>query len=66
MEMDPTDETVAYEIRAVSRPHAVLAWLGYPVSRHLQSTFRRESGLALRSAVEEAASNPSMQPPGFR
>lgn len=65
VEMDPTDETVVYEVRAVSRPHAALAWLGYPVARMLQSRFRRESGLALKAAVEEAASTPPMQPPGF-
>jgi uncharacterized protein (UPF0548 family) len=65
VEMDPTDETVVYEVRAVSRPHAALAWLGYPVARKLQSRFRRESGLALREAVEKAAPNTPMQPPGF-
>lgn len=58
VEMDGPGEAVSYEVRAVSRPRALLAWLGYPLSRRLQSRFRRESGLALRAALERAASEP--------
>ena len=54
VEMDATDEAVTYEVRAVSRPRALLAWLGYPFSRRLQSRFRRESGLALKAVVAGA------------
>ena len=42
---------VAYDIRAVSRPRATLAKLGYPLARALQSRFRRDSVRALARAV---------------
>ena len=45
---------VAYRIRAVSRPRAVLARLGYLVVRALQARFRRDSGEAMRRAVTGA------------
>ena len=49
--LDPRDETVWYEIRATSKPRAILTRLGYPVSRYFQERFRRESALALREAI---------------
>lgn len=42
---------VSYGIRAASRPRALLARLGYPVARSLQSRFRRESVRALARAI---------------
>jgi uncharacterized protein (UPF0548 family) len=42
---------VTYRIRAVSRPRAALARLGYPLTRMLQARFRRDSALAVRRAV---------------
>jgi uncharacterized protein (UPF0548 family) len=48
---DPESENVIYRIRAVSRPRAFLAWLGYPITRVLQERFRRDSIKALRRAV---------------
>ena len=42
---------VAYEIKAVSRPRAALAWLGYPFTRRLQARFRRDSAAAMAACV---------------
>jgi uncharacterized protein (UPF0548 family) len=49
--LQPTTGEVAYTIRAVSRPRAFLAWLGYPVARSLQARFRRDSAAAMQRAV---------------
>ena len=42
---------VSYTIRAVSKPRAPLARLGYPVVRVLQAQFRRDSARALAAAI---------------
>src|SRR6266542_162287 len=42
----PGTGEVAYVIRAVSRPRALLARLGYPVARVFQTRFRRDSAAA--------------------
>ena len=42
---------VLYQIRAVSRPRAALAWLGYPVTRLMQARFRRDSASAMKRAI---------------
>ena len=44
-------EEVTYRIRAVSRPRATLARLGYPFARFCQHRFRQDSLAALRRAV---------------
>ena len=54
VQLDPADGSVWYFIRAVSRPQAPLAKLGYPVARYLQARFRRDSIEALRSSVERS------------
>jgi len=46
----PETGDVSYMIRAVSRPRAPLAQLGYPVVRLLQARFRRDSSRALSRA----------------
>ena len=51
--LEPESESVIYRIRAVSKPRAALARLGYPLTRILQERFRRDSLLALRRAIEE-------------
>jgi uncharacterized protein (UPF0548 family) len=48
---DPVTGDVTYTIRAVSRPRALLARLGYPVARRLQAKFRADSAAALARAV---------------
>jgi len=45
--MDPPGADVRYRIRAVSRPRALLARLGYPIVRRLQTRFRRDSIAAM-------------------
>jgi hypothetical protein len=42
---------VRYFIQAVARPQATLARVGYPITRALQSSFRRDSARALIRAV---------------
>ena len=47
----PGTGEVTYVIRAASRPRALLARLGYPVTRSLQARFRRDSAAAMGRAV---------------
>lgn len=51
----PETQEVIYRIRAVSRPRALLARIGYPTVRALQARFRRDSGEAMRQAVKGTA-----------
>ena len=48
----PETEEVVYRIRAVSKPQATLARIGYPFTRMLQARFRRDSIVALREAIK--------------
>jgi uncharacterized protein (UPF0548 family) len=54
VQLHPESDEVTYRIRAVSRPHAVIARLGYPMVRALQARFRRDSAEAMRRATEGA------------
>ena len=45
-----TDE-VTFSISAVSRPHHLLSWIGYPMLRREQRRFRRLAGEAMLDAV---------------
>jgi uncharacterized protein (UPF0548 family) len=49
--LEPESEEVVYRIRAVSKPRAALARLGYPITRVFQERFRRDSIRALRRAI---------------
>jgi len=49
--MAADSEEVTYEIRAVSKPRAALARIGYPYVRFCQSRFRHDSLAAMRRAV---------------
>ena len=49
--LEPESGDVLYRIRAVSRPRAALARLGYSLTRSLQARFRRDSARALRRAI---------------
>jgi hypothetical protein len=49
--MNPVTREVSYVIRAVSRPRAALAKIGYPFVRLLQARFRHDSAAAVRRAV---------------
>ena len=48
---DPLSQNVTYTIRAVSKPRAALARLGYPYVRLCQSRFRKDSTAAMRRAI---------------
>jgi uncharacterized protein (UPF0548 family) len=50
---EPDTENVIYRIRAVSKPRAALAKIGYPLTRIFQERFRRDSIKAMRRALGE-------------
>jgi len=51
--LEPESQEVIYRIQAVSKAHAVMARIGYPVARYFQERFRRDSLTALQRAVSE-------------
>ena len=53
VEYHPADNSVWYDLFAFSRPRHFLARLGYPISRHLQKRFARDSLKAMERAVNE-------------
>lgn len=48
---DRADDSVRYELLAISRPDHTLTKLGYPYARFVQARFRRLSSLAMQGAV---------------
>jgi uncharacterized protein (UPF0548 family) len=52
----PESEDVVYRIQAVSKPHALMARLGYPFARHFQERFRQDSTATLQRATAQASS----------
>jgi uncharacterized protein (UPF0548 family) len=50
--IDADSEVVSYKIRAVSKPGAALARIGYPLVRLLQARFRNDSIAAMQQAVK--------------
>jgi hypothetical protein len=53
VEWDARDDSVWYDLVAVSRPGHWLARVGYLYARYEQARFRRLSGLAMQRAVHE-------------
>lgn len=51
VEWNEADDSVWYDLLAVSRPAHWLARLGYPYTRYEQARFRRLSGAAMQQAV---------------
>ncbi len=51
VEWNKADDSVWYDLMAISRPGHWLARLGYPYARYEQAKFRRLSGLAMQEAV---------------
>ena len=49
--IDPRRGDVMYRIRAISWPQAMLARIGHPLARMLQSRFRNDSAAAMRRAI---------------
>ncbi len=50
VDFNPESGEVTYRIRAVSKPRAAFAWLGYPYTRWCQASFRRDSIAAMLRA----------------
>src|SRR5205823_12934394 len=57
LEWHDADNAVWYDILAFSRPHQLLARLGYPLARRLQRRFARDSAAAMRRAVGQGKSS---------
>ena len=53
IEWNRADDTVWYDILAFSRPHHILARMGYPLVRRLQRRFAQDSGAALGKQVND-------------
>jgi uncharacterized protein (UPF0548 family) len=51
VEICPESEEVTYRIRSISKPRALPARIGYPITRSLQARFRRDSILAMQKAI---------------
>jgi len=51
VQIEPPDGIVTYSVRAVARPRALVARVGYPFTRALQARFRRDSAAVMRRAV---------------
>ena len=51
VEYDKATDEVWYDLYAFSKPRHPLALIGYPIARHLQKRFARESLAAMKRAV---------------
>jgi len=60
IEWDRDTDRVSYDILAFSRPNHVLARLGYPLVRHSQKRFARDSAAAMFRAVHAASTTPAI------
>ena len=56
VEWNQSDDSVWYDILAFSRPHHVLARIGYPIVRRLQKKFARDSAAVMQRDVRNVAS----------
>ncbi len=56
VEWDQSDNSVWYDILAFSRPHHVLARIGYPAVRRLQKKFARDSAAVMQRDVRRVVS----------
>src|SRR3954447_23613387 len=54
VEWNRGDDSVRYDLLAISQPQHWLARLGYPYARYEQARFRRLSGIAMQRAVAES------------
>jgi uncharacterized protein (UPF0548 family) len=45
------DDSVFYDLYALSRPNHPIAWLGYPLARRLQRRFAKNSLQAMVRAI---------------
>lgn len=51
LRLDPETGEVSYELEAVSRPRHILAKIAYPITRHFQHKFARDSHRRMQQAV---------------
>jgi uncharacterized protein (UPF0548 family) len=51
IEWDRASDAVFYDLLAYSRPQHLLTWLGYPITRHCQKAFARDSLEAMRQRL---------------
>jgi uncharacterized protein (UPF0548 family) len=51
VEWHAVDDSVWYDLYAFSRPGSLLARIGYPLARHLQRRFARDSKVAMATAA---------------
>lgn len=51
LRFNPATGEVSYELEAVSRPRHILAKIGYPITRHFQHKFARDSHRRMQQAV---------------
>lgn len=61
IEWDKNTDRVSYNILAFSRPHHILAQLGYPLVRRNQKRFGRDSAAAMLRAVNSAGLPPKIE-----
>jgi len=62
VEWRQADNSVWYEIRAVSKPGGWLTRVAYPLARRLQRRFGRDSMRALLEAIKESSLESRLQP----
>jgi uncharacterized protein (UPF0548 family) len=63
LEHDRETDEVWYELEAVSRPRALMARIGLPVTWHFQHRFARDSHRRMREEVERGKSRSFDSPP---
>lgn len=54
LQWDQGTDLVTYEILAFSNPNHLLGWLAYPLVRHIQNHFRRDSARLLKQKLSSA------------
>lgn len=59
---NPDDDSVHYELLAVSRPNHILTRIGYAYARIVQARFRRLSAAAMKVAVDSLRTGLSLEP----
>ena len=57
IEWDRADDSVSYDILAFSKPNYFVTKLGYPLVRHLQKKFAKDSAEAMVKAVQASSSS---------
>ena len=64
--LDARDESVRYEVQAISRPSGLVARLGGIFTRHFQRRFQRETQIEMRTRVRPLNEMSSLRPGASR